>query len=167
MTPGSGISQKIFQAHSITIIWVKNTQFFVADPDPGSGASLTPGSGMEKNPDPGSAINIPYHISSPRTPSPFYNKGGVFSFFMYDSQHCFICRPSDSTVPEDAGIAKPGQFRQRHWLSVARSHPQSCRNVMKAVFRILPYLLGYSAYASQLLIYVTIKENKSNANQSC
>jgi hypothetical protein len=23
---------------------------------------------------------------------------------MYDIQHCFICRPSDSTVSEDAGI---------------------------------------------------------------
>jgi hypothetical protein len=27
-----------------------------------------------------------------------------FSFFMYDIQHCFICRPSDATVSEDAGI---------------------------------------------------------------
>jgi hypothetical protein len=26
------------------------------------------------------------------------------SFFMYDIQHCFICRPSDSTVSENAGI---------------------------------------------------------------
>jgi hypothetical protein len=25
-------------------------------------------------------------------------------FSMYCIQHCFICRPSDSTVPEDAGI---------------------------------------------------------------
>jgi hypothetical protein len=25
-------------------------------------------------------------------------------FFMYDIQHCFICRPSDSTVSKDAGI---------------------------------------------------------------
>jgi hypothetical protein len=31
-------------------------------------------------------------------------KGFIFIFFMYDIQHCFICRPSDSTVPEDAGI---------------------------------------------------------------
>jgi hypothetical protein len=33
-------------------------------------------------------------------------KGGfswIFFFFMYDIQHCFICRPSDSTVSEDAG----------------------------------------------------------------
>jgi hypothetical protein len=32
----------------------------VADPDPGSGAFLIPGSGMgKKNPDPGSGVNIP------------------------------------------------------------------------------------------------------------
>jgi hypothetical protein len=31
---------------------------------------------------------------------------------MYDIQHCFICRPSDSTVSADAG-------RLRHWLSDA------------------------------------------------
>ncbi len=31
--------------------------------------------------------------------------GGIFSlFFPYVIQHCFICRPSDSTVPTDAGI---------------------------------------------------------------
>jgi hypothetical protein len=30
--------------------------------------------------------------------------GGIFSFFSYCIQHCFICRPSDSTVPTNAGI---------------------------------------------------------------
>jgi hypothetical protein len=30
--------------------------------------------------------------------------GDFFSFFPYNIQHCFICRPSDSTVPTDAGI---------------------------------------------------------------
>jgi hypothetical protein len=31
--------------------------------------------------------------------------GGIFfSFCSYSIQHCFICRPSDSTVPTDAGI---------------------------------------------------------------
>jgi hypothetical protein len=37
----------------------------VADPDPGSGAFLTQGSGsaMNKNPEPGSGMNIPDHIS--------------------------------------------------------------------------------------------------------
>jgi hypothetical protein len=30
---------------------------------------------------------------------------GIFSLFVhYIIQHCFICRPSDSTVPTDAGI---------------------------------------------------------------
>jgi hypothetical protein len=28
----------------------------------------------------------------------------IFLFFSYYIQHCFICRPSDSTVPTDAGI---------------------------------------------------------------
>jgi hypothetical protein len=27
-----------------------------------------------------------------------------FFLFMCDSQHCFYCRPSDSTVSEDAGV---------------------------------------------------------------
>ncbi len=33
-----------------------------------------------------------------------YFLGDFFSFFPYNIQHCFICRPSDSTVPTDAGI---------------------------------------------------------------
>jgi hypothetical protein len=45
---------------------MKNTSLAsVADPGPGSGAFLTPGSEMAKNqkPDPGSGMNIPDHIS--------------------------------------------------------------------------------------------------------
>jgi hypothetical protein len=36
----------------------------------------------------------------------YFFKGDFMDFFlfMYDIQHCFICRPSDSTVSEDAGI---------------------------------------------------------------
>jgi hypothetical protein len=34
----------------------------------------------------------------------FYILGGDFYFFSYYIQHCFICRPPDSTVPTDAGI---------------------------------------------------------------
>jgi hypothetical protein len=31
--------------------------------------------------------------------------GGIFNFFFFVyTQHCFICRPSDSSVPTDAGI---------------------------------------------------------------
>jgi hypothetical protein len=33
-----------------------------------------------------------------------YFLGGFFLFFPYNIQHCFIFRPSDSTVPPDAGI---------------------------------------------------------------
>ncbi len=39
-----------------------------------------------------------------------------FSLFMYEIQHCLICRPSDSTVSEATGI-EPRQLRLRHWLS--------------------------------------------------
>jgi hypothetical protein len=42
-------------------------------------------------------------LSTPRVLSFFKNIfWGIFS--AYDIQHCFICRPSDSTVPTDAGI---------------------------------------------------------------
>jgi hypothetical protein len=34
----------------------------------------------------------------------FYFLGGFLIFFSYYIQHCFICRPSDSTVPTDVGI---------------------------------------------------------------
>jgi hypothetical protein len=30
--------------------------------------------------------------------------GRFFNFFSYCIQHCFICRPSDSAVPTNAGI---------------------------------------------------------------
>ncbi len=38
-------------------------------------------------------------------------KGGFFIFYFYAHiQHCFICRPLDSTVSEDAG-SNPGRLR--------------------------------------------------------
>jgi hypothetical protein len=42
-----------------TIFWVKILKFCDADADPGSGNLYYPGSGMEKNLDSGSVINIP------------------------------------------------------------------------------------------------------------
>jgi hypothetical protein len=50
-----------------------------------------------------------------------------FFFFMFDIQHCFICRPSDSTVSEDAGI-EPRIVATMAWtvmrsIHSARSHP--------------------------------------------
>jgi hypothetical protein len=48
---------------------------------------------------------------------------------MYDIQHCFICRPTDSTVSEDAGIEpRPVATRAlavRRSNHSARSHPHS------------------------------------------
>jgi hypothetical protein len=35
----------------------------------------------------------------------------LFFFCLYNIQHCFICRPSDSTVPTDAGIEPRTQDR--------------------------------------------------------
>ncbi len=57
----------------------------------------------------------------------FYFFGGFFIFFPYCIQHCFICRPSDSTVPTDAGIeprtVATGALAVRHSNHLARSHP--------------------------------------------
>ncbi len=54
---------------------------------------------------------------------------------MYDFQHCFICRPSDSALSEDAGIeprtVAPTALTVRRSNHSARSHPQwtrSCHN---------------------------------------
>jgi hypothetical protein len=71
---------------------------------------------------------------------------GIFQFFFsYYIQHCFICRPSDSTVPTDAGMeprtVATGALtvrRSNHW---ARSHPQwrmrtTCYPYLLAVLRI-------------------------------
>ncbi len=38
---------------------------------------------------------------------------------MYDIQYCFICRPSDSTVSDNAEIETQDSLRLRHWLSNA------------------------------------------------
>jgi hypothetical protein len=34
----------------------------------------------------------------------FFLAVGIFHFFLYYIKHCFICCPSDSTVPTDAAI---------------------------------------------------------------
>ncbi len=48
-----------------------------------------------------------------------------FFLFMYDIQQWLICRPSDCTVSEDAGIegSNPGQLRSRHWQSGTLTTP--------------------------------------------
>ncbi len=71
-------------------------------------------------------------------------KGNFFGFFsllvlQHCIQHCFICRPSDSTISEDAGIEsrtgattalafrRSNHSARSHPLS-ARSHPHSARS---------------------------------------
>ncbi len=48
-------------------------------------------------------------------------------FFMYFIQHCVVCRPSDSTVSEDAGIeprtVATSALAVRRFNHSARSHP--------------------------------------------
>ncbi len=54
------------------------------------------------------------------------SKPGDFLVFMYFIQHCYICRPSDSTVSEDAGIEPRTvvtlALAVRHSNPSARSH---------------------------------------------
>jgi hypothetical protein len=54
---GSGIIRD--KPGSATLVGIRT---IVADPDPGSGVFYAPGSGMEKNPVPGSGTNILNHI---------------------------------------------------------------------------------------------------------
>ncbi len=57
---------------------------------------------------------------------------------MYDIQQCFICRPSDSTVSEDAGIeprtvATTALAVKRSDQS-ARAHPNNEEDIILAKF---------------------------------
>ncbi len=58
--------------------------------------------------------------------------GDFFLFCLYNIQYCFICRPSDSTVPTDAGIeprtVATGALAVRHSNHWARSHPHWARS---------------------------------------
>jgi hypothetical protein len=50
-------------------------------------------------------VRLPISPTTRMTNSFYIFFGGIFSIFSsYYIQHCFICRPSDSTVPTDAGI---------------------------------------------------------------
>ncbi len=55
-------------------------------------------------------------------------KRGIF-FSVYCIQHCFFCRPSDSTVSEDAGIeprtVATSALAERRSNHSAISHPQA------------------------------------------
>jgi hypothetical protein len=80
-------------------------------------------------------------------------KAGLFgfSFVFYERiQHCFICRPSDSTVSEDAGrtVATTALAFRRSNQCSARFHPLW-------TFRIL-YSLGVTLPASRVTASVLL-----------
>jgi len=60
--------------------------------------------------------------------SDYQQQGDFLDFFMYFIQPCFNCRPSDSTVSEDAGIeprtVATSALPFRRSNHSARSHPQ-------------------------------------------
>ncbi len=73
---------------------------------------------------------------------PMHTGGFFWIFFssMYCIQHCFICRPSDSTVSEDAGI-EPRTIATlalavRRFHHSARSHPQTRLDLIQCILRM-------------------------------
>jgi hypothetical protein len=51
-----------------------------------------------------SAVKVHLQIAIIERSKKTFLKEDIFLCFQYFIQHCFICRASDSTVPEDAGI---------------------------------------------------------------
>ncbi len=67
-------------------------------------------------------LSSSYHITSIfiKNRIIFFYSGLIYGFFLHFIQHCFICRPSDSTVSEDAEI-EPRTFATTA-LAVRRSN---------------------------------------------
>ncbi len=69
--------------------------------------------------------------------------GDFFFFCSYNIQHCFICRPSDSTVPTDAGIeprtVATGALAVRRSNHQAGSHPHQAGS--HPHFRLPPHAI--------------------------
>ncbi len=73
----------------------------------------------------------------PQPAESFCFKGGIYFWFfilMYVIQHCFIYRPSDSTVSEDAEIETRTvatlALTARRSNNLARSHPRTRLNLI-------------------------------------
>ncbi len=70
-------------------------------------------------------------FAGPVQPKPENSKREIYFYFLFMCviQHCFICRPSDSTVSEDAGIEPRTvatlALTARRSNQSARSHPLS------------------------------------------
>ncbi len=121
---------------------------------------------------------VPYQHTASK--SPFFKVflnifWGDFLFFLYCIQHCFICRPSDSTVPTDAGIeprtVATGALavrRANHYM--ARSKPpvmrkKGGRRWQMFVMGLGPRLSGYFSLLILLSSFVLIyfRYRQSNA----
>jgi len=72
---------------------------------------------------------------------------GEFFLFMYDIQHLFIGRPSDSTVSEDAGIEPRTVVSSE--LAVSRSNHSGCINAVYAGSRIYRWVKNIVQSCSQ------------------
>ena len=72
-------------------------------------------------------INTPSHK--------YFSFRGIFWIFKYFIQHCFICRPSDSTVPVNAG-SEPRTVATMA-LAVRRSNHINMHGKITALSRVL------------------------------
>ena len=81
---------------------------------------------------------------------------GFFYFFTYDIQHCFICRPSASTVSEPGRMlgSNPGQFPLQHWLSDALD-TRHISSTLGYISSTLGYLSSTLGYISSTLSYIS------------
>jgi hypothetical protein len=75
---------------------------------------------------------------------------------MYDIQHCFICRRSDSTVSEDAGIeprtVATTALAVRRSTHSTRSHPFA---------NILQVICPSTLYEQEFVIFVSMKSEQN------
>jgi hypothetical protein len=83
----------------------------------------------------------------------YFFKGDFFNFFQYFIQHCFICRPSDFTVSEDAGIGP----RTVATLALAKSHPVIFRcsgsNILLTIY-FLSFAKRQFIFVCPILCYI-------------
>ncbi len=84
--------------------------------------------------------------------------GGIFSiFFSYNIQHCFICRPSDSTVPTDAGIEPRTVATIVHWQSDALTTKLDL--IRSHAHKLVIFLLLYFFKCTKQTLKLLYKDN--------
>ncbi len=76
-----------------------------------------------------------------------------FGFFMFFIQHCFICCPSDSNVPEDTGIEPRGRIPDKS----LKCFPP-CYSKSPIALRFLFLQTHKTSYSFQSVLLYTVKE---------